>query len=233
MRWPPAVAHKKLRQLTMENKTLRQQIVEFLERNIQFRELYSLKDIDYNNDREKEIVQDELKDHVTYSSFSNLLLNQLAELHGRGYVTISGIRYPYILKSIYWILENIDKGKTNPVPFERKESKLSNLQLFHVENCKSFCMEDNQLRYFKYKYPDDNTILTRRDELLALYPDKDPIYSIVYECFNESQDWEKKTAEWILFQCIQNEIHFVGLGLHHQDDINDDVLFREINRYLL
>lgn len=94
-------------------------------------------------------------------------------------------------------------------------------------------MKFNLMRYFKNKFKTDADIENALVDLKQEYPgrnDYDKVFAI--RTFQRSLMWEKRTGEWIVFQLIEEKLHFVCLYVHNPGDDKDQKMYEFIKNYL-
>lgn len=212
--------------------SIKDDLLSTLESNIVLKYLRITDDEDFDYEKNKKDVLEELVYHIGENTCSELMVDQLVQLHARNYVLINNKRHPYHLTEVYWRMQSIIKNEIPFKKFKNKKSKLFGKGILHVHHSQSFYLEDNQIRYIKWKYKTDKSIEDRISQIKIERPKCNPILDFFYETLMESINWRMKTGEWILFQNKDNKFHFIGLGLHNSDDNNDEVLAKEILRYL-
>ena len=211
---------------------MKSDIIDTLASNIRYKYLDVSKDEEIDYEKNKRNVIEEIKYHIGENSISDLMLDQLIQIHGRNYVLIYEKRHPYHLNEIYWRMESIVKEEISYKEFLNKESKLYGRKVLHVHHSQSFYIEDNQIRYIKWKYKEPQSLEDRVKEIATEGLTNNPILEFVNETLIKSMDWNMKTGEWILFQHKDSEFHFIGLALHNSDDINDEMLEKVIGKYI-
>ena len=98
---------------------LKKSIISFLESNILFKYANIENDIEYDYEKNKAMVNEEVKYHIGNNQVSSDFVDQLTELHGRNYVTINNQKHPYNVIDIYWRLEDIINKTELPKVFNR------------------------------------------------------------------------------------------------------------------
>ena len=84
----------------MEIKVTRERIIKDLE-SLPSYETIEMESIDFDRDKTKQQVIEEITFHLNGNSASELLINQLTELYGNGYVTILNKKHPYNTHTIF------------------------------------------------------------------------------------------------------------------------------------
>ena len=185
-------------------------------------------DKEYDIEHHKGEVVHELKHHIKDNIYSKLFLEQFTQLHGLGYVEIDGYKHPYEKTQIYWTLESIIKKEVEYKEFTKDKSMLKGLGIYHVHHSQSFYIMNNFIKFFKKKYPNEDSLKKRIDELVKKNPNCNPCSIISCEAVIESQSQVDITGEWILFQEKNGKYYFIALALHDYSDKNDEKLYNKI-----
>ncbi|MGF1756460.1 hypothetical protein L4D76_00590 [Photobacterium sagamiensis] len=166
------------------------------------------------------------------SSFSDLVIDQLSMISSHKYVELGGKLYPYILLDVLHRMRLVEVNKPDYKPFKRNGSPLKGTNLYHVHHSLHFEMIFNFIRYFEKTYHRDELIFEQLNQLYDQYPNRtDHMAIFVKDEMIKSVEWDvkNKTGEWLMYQIINNQIHFVALALHQTDDL---VLFELIQSHL-
>ncbi len=188
----------------------------------------------YNREVVKEQVFEELNYHIKSNKASPLLIEQLMELYGNGYVTILGKKHPYETDDIFSSIDSLLKRNMKQKPFIKQDSVLSGRNIFHIHHSASFYIKYNLISYFEGKYRNDEAINEKMRELKETYPDKENIRQIFINCIKlDSVNRRKKSGQWLIYQKKENYYYFICLYLHDKSDVNDRMLYNSIKDYLL
>ncbi len=218
----------------MEIKVTRERIIKDLESLTSY-ETIEMEPIDFDRDKTKQQVIEEITYHLNGNSASELLINQLTELYGNGYVTILNKKHPYNKHYIYHDMEKIIKEEIQHKPFIREDSLLKGKNIFHSHHSKLFYMNYNFIQYFKRKYRTDDDVVQRISEIKKLNVVTENLFIyFIYEVMKDSIDKnDKKTGQWIIFQKVKDKINFICLYLHNDGDNNDEQLYLFIKDFLI
>ena len=179
------------------------------------------------HDREscrKEVVE-RLKFHCAAHTFSDLIIEQLIDLIGKSYVEICDQRLPYNVTEVFWCMELISTNQCQDKVFNKKGSLLRGRNIYHAHHAQTHYTHFNLIRYFKEKYPDDESILKAVHQLQAKHPGRNDHWRIfASKVFQGSLHWNKKTGEWIVYEKDGGKINFLCLYIHDHDDKNDSRL---------
>jgi len=211
---------------------LRDEIIDYLLRNISLRYTHRDQDESFDEIKHEKEVKEELNDHIRNSEISKLFLMQLTFLHAKNYVVINNKAHPYNITEIYWDLEKIVKGKVEHKPFDRKKSMLYGKNLLHSHHSRSFYTEDNHIRYFKKKYPTEESVIEAIKNIKHKSPEQSDVSTFVITTLLDSIEWEEKTGEWIIFKKEEEKIKFIALALHQVDDRIDENIYEQIKEYI-
>ena len=179
-------------------------------------------------------VKEALQYHCPDHTYSDLLLEQLIELQGSGFVKICEQNHPYEIFEVFEAMARIINNKSIQKPFKNKRSFLYKKNIFHTHHSQAFYSLKNCTRYFEEQYSNDAEILKRIGELQRSYPDRHDYYALfAKEVFMQSLNWSKKTGEWLIYEKIENQVHFICLYVHNYGDTNDRKFYSFIKKYLL
>jgi hypothetical protein len=185
----------------------------------------------YNRVQREKEIQDRLNriSDKHNAKFSDLLVKQLTELRGNGFVEICGNKYPYILSEIILTIANIVDGKIKSKEFNRKKSNLFQRNIFHAHHSQTHYMLFNCIRYFRRHYKSDNDVFKDIDILVRQYPDRnDYVALLANNIFMKSLSWDERTGEWIVYEMFDEKINFLCLYVHRDDSKNDEKLAKLI-----
>jgi len=172
----------------------------------------------FDHDEYEEAVEIELKHHLNGHRSTRILRDQLVDISRNGYVEICGFKHPYNRSVIYWrmeeVINNIAKRKFHK-PFSRNASYLYNKNIYHVHHSQTFYSLRNCVRYIEKKYPTDDAIWRRLEQLRVEHPDVKNLFPIFSnELLLESVSWDNKTGEWIVYQKSGENLKFLCLYIH-------------------
>lgn len=174
-------------------------------------------------------VYEELSYHLKGHKASKLLIRQLIELYGNGYVTILEKKHPYDRFDIYTSIEGIISGREEERPFHNP--LLKNKNIYHAHHSHSFYINYNFMEHFSNKYKTDDDINRRLKQIKKRNPkNKDTVPVLLNEALLESVGKKKKTGQWIVYQRCDSKINFICLYLHNE---NDKQLYKFIRRYIV
>lgn len=219
---------------------VRQQFINFLKQNISCETVdngfYQRLDLDECMKRVKENLT---RIHIL-DNCSAIFINQLIALQQRGYIEINNSRYRYHPQNIYLRIESLLSGKIKPQLFNKKKSLLRGNSIYHIHHGINTYFEKNQIRCFERKYEDDHAVMKRLDEYKTMNPDINPWLMLYHEIEiateNDSDNWGKRTGEWIVFQKIDDKYKFLCLAVHEYDsdkDKTDATLYNLIKDHLV
>ncbi|WP_318436709.1 hypothetical protein [Photobacterium leiognathi] len=177
-------------------------------------------------------VREALAYYCPTSSFSDLIINQLAMIASHRCVELNGKLYPYIWSNLLNRMRLIEVNKPKYKPFKGKDSPLKGCGLYHVHHSLNFEVIFNFKRYFERKFPEDSLIYAAINELKEEYPERTDHWAIfVNSHLIKSVEWgeKNKTGEWLMYQMLDDQIHFVALALH---ETSDKHLFEQIEPHL-
>ena len=178
-------------------------------------------------------VRDALAHFCPLSSFSQLILNQLAMVASHQCVELNGKLYPYVWSDLLERMRLVEVNKPSYKPFKGKDSPLNGYGLYHVHHSLNFETLFNFKRYFEREYPEDASILEAVKELKKSHPEREDYWAIFMNSqLIKSVEWDSKnkTGEWLIYQIIGDQIHFVALALH---ETCDQLLFEQIEPHLI
>jgi len=184
----------------------------------------------------RQLVLEKLKHYIPNAKTSELLIEQLVELEGNGYVTILGKKHPYNPDTIYGSMSAVVNGTAEKRPFNLPNSKLYGLNVFHSHHSESFYIGFNWKKQFKKKYDSPEKINNRINELRKQnIPESELFSTFVIESTLNGVNKNKKSGQWVIYQVDTTNdtpINFICLYLHNPDDENDEKLFNNIKVYL-
>jgi len=155
------------------------------------------------------------------STFSNVIIKQLATVFCYKCVELEKKLYPYIFSELLQRMRAVECNKPRYKPFNRKNSPLKGFNLYHVHHSLNFEMVFNFKRYFEQIYKHDEQINFKIKELEIMYPSRTDYFSIfVRSEFINSVEWneDNKTGEWLVYQIVEGKVHFLALALHETTD---------------
>ncbi|PSB75938.1 hypothetical protein C5F61_18755 [Photobacterium damselae subsp. damselae] len=177
-------------------------------------------------------VQKALDYYCPTSSFSDLIIKQLAMVASHQCVELNGKFYPYILSVLLERMRLVEINKPKYKPFKGKDSPLKGYGLYHVHHSLNFETLFNFKRYFEHEFPDDSLIYEAINVLKKEYPERTEHWAIfVKSQLIKSVEWgaKNKTGEWLIYQVLGDQVHFVAFALH---ETTDQHLFEQLEPYL-
>jgi len=178
-------------------------------------------------------VMEEMQYYINDTWVSPLFISQLDELNRKQFVTVIGKKHPFRSRDIFLKMKEVINGEIIGKPFLKKNSKLYGLGISHIHHNENFYLEDNHIRFIKRMFPDEESVLRRLEEIKLQNPTENELHTFFYETLINSINWKEKTGEWIVYQRKDEKVRFLCLYVHDQEDKNDEILFREIERFLI
>lgn len=180
----------------------------------------------YNN------VRESLTYYCPESTFSELMVHQLAMVHSHKFLELQGKCYPYIYTELLERMRRVEENKPSYKPFKGEGSPLVGWNLYHVHHSLNFEVIFNFKRYLEDEYPNDKSIYQAIQHLEESSPERnDHIAMFVHSELLKSFEWgeRNKTGEWMVYQLIEGKVHFLALSLH---EVSDEDLFERIRPHL-
>lgn len=177
-------------------------------------------------------VQEALAYYCPASSFSELILSQLAMVTSHHCVDLNGKLYPYVLSDLLERMRIVEVNKPKYKPFKGKGSPLKGYGLYHVHHSLNFETIFNFKRYFEREFPEDALIHEAVNELKRSHPERNDHWAIfINSQIIKSVEWDakNKTGEWLIYQLINDQVHFLALALH---ETSDKQLFEQLKPHL-
>ncbi|MCG9730075.1 hypothetical protein L1D44_09455 [Shewanella sp. Isolate13] len=166
-------------------------------------------------------VREALAYYCPASSFSKLIISQLAMVTSHQCVELRGKLYPYLLADLLERMRLVEVNKPKYKPFRSKSSPLKGYSLYHVHHSLNFEVIFNFKRYFIHKFPEDALIHEAVNELKRSQPKRSDHWAIfINSQIIKSIEWsaQNKTGEWLIYQVINDQVHFMALALHETSD---------------
>ncbi|ELV8719592.1 hypothetical protein QNE87_004245 [Vibrio vulnificus] len=166
-------------------------------------------------------VRKALEHYCPKSSFSDLIINQLAMVASHQCVELNGKLYPYIWSDLLERMRLVEVNKPKYKPFKGKGSPLKGFGLYHVHHSLNFETIFNFKRYFERKFPEDSLIYEAINKLQKDHSGRTDYWAIFANSqIIKSVEWssKNKTGEWLIYQVLGSQIHFVALALHETSD---------------
>ncbi len=187
----------------------------------------------HNGIESREYVVEALGFHCPGGSYSDLIMEQLVELHRGGSVKIGADYYPYVLRNLFCEMELVLKGEKIHKLFQSKKSELYGRSIYHVHHSPNHEIITNLIRYMRKHYKSDDIIVDQLSKLKTEHPHRDDYMTMfVHKALMNSYEWTEKTGEWLVFQKEGKNIHFVCLYLHNYDDTHDQEFYSFIENEL-